>query len=58
MDMVQEVLNFAAHALGLQELTVSALLRVALMALVGLVIIRLLMRIVDRTSPSLNSSTT
>ena len=48
MDMVQEVLNFAAHALGLQELTVSALLRVALMALVGLVIIRLLMRIVDR----------
>ena len=48
MDMVQEVLNFAAHALGLQELTVSALLRVALMALVGLVIILLLMRIVDR----------
>lgn len=48
MDMVQEVLKFAAHALGIQGRTVSALLRVALMALVGLVIIRLLMRIVDR----------
>ena len=48
MDVFQEILNMAAHAVGLKELTVSSLVRVALMVLVGFVIIRVLMRIVDR----------
>lgn len=48
MDVFQEILNMAAHAVGLKELTVSSLVRVALMVLVGFVIIRVLMRVVDR----------
>lgn len=48
MDMLQEILNLAARALGLKELTVGSLVRVALMVLVGFIVIRILMRIVDR----------
>ena len=48
MNMVEEVLNVVAQSLGLKELTVSTLIRVALMVLVGFVVIRILMRIVDR----------
>lgn len=48
MDAMQEVLNVVAKTLGLQELTLGSLLRVALIVLVGCLIIKLLMRVVDR----------
>lgn len=47
-DLGQEILDVFAKAVGLKELSASALLRVALMVLVGFVVIRLIMRVVDR----------
>ena len=48
MDALQEVLNIVAKAIGLKELTLGAVVRVVLMVLIGYVIIRMLMRVVDR----------
>ncbi len=48
MDALQEVLNIVAKAIGLKELTLGAVFRVVLMVLIGYVIIRMLMRVVDR----------
>ena len=48
MDALQEVLNIVAKTIGLKELTLGAVFRVVLMVLIGYVIIRMLMRVVDR----------
>lgn len=48
MDALQEVLNIVAKAIGLKELTLGAVFRVVLMVLIGYVVIRMLMRVVDR----------
>jgi len=48
MDALQEVLNIVAKAIGLKELTLGAVFRVVLMVLIGYIVIRMLMRVVDR----------
>ena len=48
MDALQEVLNIVAKAIGLKELTLGAIFRVVLMVLIGYIVIRMLMRVVDR----------
>lgn len=48
MDTIEEVLQTAGNAVGIKDLTLSGLLRVAAMVLIGWVVIRLLMRMVDR----------
>ena len=48
MDTIEEVLQTAGNAVGIKDLTLAGLLRVAAMVLIGWVVIRLLMRMVDR----------
>lgn len=48
MDAFQEVLNVIAKAVGLKELTLGGILRVVVLLLIGYLIIRMLMRVVDR----------
>ena len=48
METVEEVLSTVGKAVGVKELTLSGLLRVAMIVLVGWLAIRLLMRMVDR----------
>ncbi len=48
MEAFQEVLNIVAKTVGLKELTLGGIFRVVLLLLIGYVIIRMLMRVVDR----------
>ena len=48
METVEELLAAVGKAVGVKELTLSGLLRVAMIVLVGWLVIRLLMRMVDR----------
>ena len=48
MNEVQALLNVVAKAIGLKELTLGAVFRVVLMVLIGYLVIRMLMRVVDR----------
>ncbi len=48
MDTVQEVLQTVGETVGVKDLTLGTLLRVAVLVLVGWLVIRLLMRMVDR----------
>lgn len=48
MEAFQEVLNIIAKTVGLKELTLGGIFRVILLLLIGYVIIRMLMRVVDR----------
>ncbi len=48
MDALQQVLNVVAKAVGLKELTLGSVFRVVLMILIGYLVIRMIMRVVDR----------
>lgn len=48
MEALQEVLNVVAKAVGLKELTLGSVFRVVLMVLIGYLVIRMIMRVVDR----------
>ena len=48
MEALQEVLNVVAKAVGLKELTLGSVFRVALLILIGYLVIRMIMRVVDR----------
>ena len=48
MDALQDVLNIVAKSVGLKELTLGSVLRVVLMVLIGYVVIRMIMRVVNR----------
>lgn len=48
METVEELLQALGKMIGVEDLTLGALLRVAIMVLVGWLVIRLLMRMVDR----------
>ena len=48
MDALQDVLNIVAKSVGLKELTLGSVFRVVLMVLIGYVVIRMLMRVVNR----------
>ena len=48
MNEVQALLNVVAKAIGLKELTLGSVFRVVLMVLIGYLVIRMLMRVVDR----------
>ena len=48
MDTIQSLIKTAGSALGIDNLTLWSLLRVAVMVLVGWLVIRLLMRMADR----------
>lgn len=48
MNEVQALLNVVAKAIGLKELTLGSMFRVVLMVLIGYLVIRMLMRVVDR----------
>ena len=48
METVEEVLQTAGKAVGIPDLTLDGLLRVAVIVLAGWLVIRLLMRMVDR----------
>ncbi len=48
MDTIQSLIKTAGSALGIDNLTLWSLLRVAVMVLVGWLVIRLLMRLADR----------
>lgn len=48
MDALQQVLNVVAKAVGLKELTLGSVFRVVLMVLIGYLVIRMIMRVVDR----------
>ena len=48
METVEEVLQTAGKAVGIPDLTLGGLLRVAVIVLAGWLVIRLLMRMVDR----------
>ncbi|MCI8303049.1 MAG: mechanosensitive ion channel family protein [Lawsonibacter sp.] len=48
METVEEVLKTIGKTVGIQNLTLTALLRVAAMVLVGILVIRALMRMADR----------
>ncbi|MGO5023788.1 mechanosensitive ion channel family protein [Lawsonibacter sp. LCP25S3_G6] len=48
MDALQQVLNIVAKAVGLKELTLGSVFRVVLMILIGYLVIRMIMRVVDR----------
>ena len=48
METVEEVLQTAGSTVGIQDLTLGGLLRVVMMVLLGILAIRLLMKMVDR----------
>lgn len=48
MDALQDVLNIVAKSVGLKELTLGSVFRVVLMVLIGYVVIRMIMRVVNR----------
>ena len=48
METVEEVLQTIGRTIGIPDLTLGSLLRVAVIVLVGWLVIRLLMRMVDR----------
>ncbi len=48
MEALQEVLNVVAKAVGLKELTLGSVFRVVLLILIGYLVIRMIMRVVDR----------
>ena len=48
MEMVQEILKTVGGALGMENLTLWSLLRVAIMVLAGWLVIRVLMGMADR----------
>lgn len=48
METLQEVLNVVAKAVGLKELTLGSVFRVVLLILIGYLVIRMIMRVVDR----------
>lgn len=48
MGSVEEILALIGKAVGIKELTIGSIVRVAIMVLVGYIIIRMLMRVVDR----------
>ena len=48
METIEELLQTLGRTVGVENLTLGALLRVAVMVLVGWLVIRILMRMVDR----------
>ena len=48
MDALQEVLNVIGKTVGIKELTLGGIIRVVLLVLIGYIVIRMLMRVVDR----------
>ena len=48
MEVVQEILKTVGSTLGIEDLTLWSLLRVGVMVLIGWLVIRVLMRMVDR----------
>ena len=48
MEVVQEILKTVGNTLGIEDLTLWSLLRVGVMVLIGWLVIRVLMRMVDR----------
>ena len=48
METIQDLLKTAGNALGMENLTLWSLLRVAVMVLVGWLVIRLLLKMADR----------
>ena len=48
METLQDVLNMVGKTLGIRELTLGGIVRVALLVLVGCLVIRMLMKVVDR----------
>ena len=48
MDGLQEVLNVVGKMMGIKELTLGGIVRVVLLVLVGWLVIRMLMKVVDR----------